>query len=181
MRRNLTLVLLVFLVLTGCRKETDNIPEPIPGADTIPLLYVDNPDTSFIILPDLDTVWIHLETWPGYNGPHQYWNKRVWIGSTDTTRIQVSYGRIVNGQLWDLDNDSLVDGTLDWYVTYVSGGNVQGPIGYRSAYVGLRVTENGKTRYGWIHTPSTYVISEYAIDTSDVPGKQVFAGKWVKY
>jgi hypothetical protein len=172
-------LLIIILGFTGCNKEDDKGNEG--ATDSISLRYVDlNPGTTFINPFSIDSVKISVEQWTEYNGPHPYTNERVWILSTNPAKVMLSFGRISNYQLYSLDKDSLIDESLEWHDSYVSGGYIQAPVGYRSNYVGLKITENGKTHFGWIHTPTCYMMTEYAIDTSSSSGKKIYAGRLKK-
>lgn len=180
MKKIAIILITVSLTFYNCSKEneSDNGKEPV--TDSITLKYVNCADTNFISLFTIDSVKISVETWTGYNGPHAYTNERVWIKSNNPAKIMISFGKIQNGGLYALDKDSLIDESLEWHDTYVSGGYNQGVIGYRSRYVGLKIINDGKTFYGWIHTPTCYKMTEYAIDTSNVINRKIFAGRLKK-
>jgi hypothetical protein len=172
--------LIILIIISGtCDKITDNDSNNLN--DSIALKYIDiNPDTTFINPLINDTVWISVETWTDYSGPHPYTNERVWIKSNNPEEIMISFGKIQGYKLCSLDKDSVIDESLEWYENYVSGGYIQGSIGYRSNYVGVRIIGNGKTYYGWIHTPTCYKMTEYAIDTSDLTSRKILAGRLKK-
>jgi hypothetical protein len=48
--------------------------------------------------------------------------------------------------------------------------------GYLAEYVGLRMDDHSHIYYGWLHKPGD-IITEFAIDTSKVEGRNVLAGR----
>lgn len=145
--------------------------------DSISLQYVDCIDTTFINPFPLDSINILVERWIQWFGPHPYECERVKIKSNNSPKIMISFGKIQNYNLYTLGKDSLIDESLQWYDTYTSGGVIWGYIGYSSKYVGLKIVDNGQTYFGWIHTPTWYKMTEYAIDTSSVSNRKIFAGR----
>jgi hypothetical protein len=176
-------LILVSLIIALLINMCDKVNEPIDSIknDSITLKYIDiNPDTTFINLFAYDTVKISVESWTEYYGPHPYKNERVWIRSNNPSKVMLSFGKIQNNELYSLDKDSVIDESIVWQAVYVSGGYIQELIGYRSNYVGLRIIENDKINYGWIHTPTCYKMTEYAIDTSNVINRKIYAGRLKK-
>ncbi|GEM_PF-1377868 len=180
MKKLWVVTMLFALFLCSCDKKNDSDDPEEPTIDSTALKYTDCADTTFIAFSPADSVILIFESWIEYNGPHPYTNERNWIKSTNPSKIQVSFGKIRDYQLHSLDKDSLIDGSLEWHDTYVFCGNIMGPVGYRSKYVGLRITENGKTHYGWIHKPDCYTLTEFAIDTNSTITRPIYAGKLKK-
>ncbi len=171
--------MIVALSFYNCSKEQESDKKDLIS-DSIALKYTDCPDTNIIALFSMDSIKISVETWTVYYGPHAYTNERVWINSTNPDKIMISFGKIQNNSLYPLDKDSLIDESLEWHDTYVSGGYIQGVIGFRSNYVGIKINDNGKIFYGWIHTPTCYKMTEFAFDTSRVVDRNIFAGRLKK-
>ena len=170
----------VTLAFASCSKDNKSDSSKEFASDSTSLKYVDCADTNIISLFTNDSITISVETWIGYNGPHPYTNERVSIKSNNPSRIMISFGKIQNNSAWLLDKDSLIDESLEWHNYYVSGGYDLGPIGFRSKYVGVKIMDDGKTYYGWIHTPTCYKMTEYAFDTSNVTNRKIFAGRLKK-
>lgn len=179
MKNIIGLLIIITVSFYNCNKEYESEKNDLK-IDSIDLMYVDCPDTNFITLFPMDSIKISVETWTVYYGPHAYTNERVWIKSTNPDKIMISFGKIQNNNLYLLDKDSLIDESLAWHDTYVSGGYIQGVIGFRSNYVGIKINDNGKIFYGWIHTPTCYKITEFAFDTSSVVDRNIFAGRLKK-
>jgi hypothetical protein len=179
MKKVAIVLIVITLAFYNCSKENESNKKDLT-TDSIALKYVDCADTNFISLYTIDSIKISVETWTAYSGPHAYTNERVWIKSNNPTKIMISFGKIQNYELYSLDKDSVIDESLEWHDTYVSGGFIQGVIGYRSKYVGIKIVDIGQTYFGWIHTPTCYKMTEFAIDTSRVLNRKIFAGRLKK-
>lgn len=158
------------MILTSCEKEEK-------ATERVALRYVDViPDTTFININSNDTIKFISEEWIEYNGPHPYTYSRIKITSNNPNKISLSYGKFNEYSLNPLVKNSLVDKSLEWYETYIVGGFILTPIGYKSEYIGIKITENNNTYYGWIHTPTYLKITEYAIDTNSTIQRPIKAG-----
>lgn len=153
----------------------------VPYTDSIPLKYVVCPRVRVIYPFVNDSIKIRVEEWTEYNGPNPYTASRITIESHNPSKIKVSYGKIQNGELVALKKESLIDESLDWHSSYISGGFIQGSIGLFSKYVGMKIILDDRTYYGWIHTPTPDIITEYAFDTCTViDNRKIYAGRLKK-
>jgi hypothetical protein len=148
--------------------------------DSVNLKYVDiDPDTTFINLSGTDSITISVEYWTSFHGPISYQNDRIWIKSNNPSKILLSPGKYFDTPL---EKNSSIDDSIDWFDKYESGGyiNFYGYVGFRSEYVGIKIIDNNKTYYGWIHTPTSLKMTEYAIDTNFLIERKVYAGRLKK-
>jgi hypothetical protein len=181
MKKIIAIISLISIAFTlfNCKKKE------YPGSqienDSIALKHVifDTAVRGFI-LNNSDSIYLDIYEYDCYNGPHKYNCSQVNIKSTDTSKIKLSYG---GNNFGNLKQDSIIDSTLYWCNTYLSGGWVIGigEIGYRSEYIGIKYTDRNHIFYGWLHTPTSYKITEYAIDTTTVQNGTVRAGQILKY
>lgn len=181
MRKLLIFGALLIITSTSFNCKKKELPYLQIENDTIVLKHVNfEPGVTSFKLSDTSSVYLSIYKYDCYYGPHLYTCSHINIKSTDTTRIKLSYGGHNYG---NLSKDSIIDSTLFWCNTYLSGGWVIeiGEIGYRSEYVGIKYTDGNHVFYGWIHTPTSNIIIEYAIDTMVAQKGNVRAGQIKKY
>jgi hypothetical protein len=174
----LTNLAIIFLSIS-CQKDiTQDIENNLN--DTIYLKYIDvDPDSSIVNLTlDCQIIISYEVIDTFYYGPHEYQSTRYTIKSKNTNKLKISYGKIdVTNQIIFLKQDSTINESLDWTNEYVSGGMSEGgSIGYSTKYVGVRLLDEDKIKYGWLHTPSAGKIAGFALDTTGFV-KAVFAGQ----
>lgn len=165
--------LFMALIQAGCN---DDDADPNQGNDSIPLMYSDLGGVTSFILSDSLSVYLDISEWTCYSGPHPNTCYTVDIHSSDDSRLLLSYG---GHQFGNLKKDSLIDSGLLWLPSYLSGGYYieVGDVGYRSPYVGIKLFKGNHIYYGWIHTPQSNTMTEYAIDTSGSGQGVVWAGR----
>jgi hypothetical protein len=165
--------------------DTTALPRSVP--DSIPLkyslvsppsLYVDiDGDGNYDVMIK-DSVWL-------YGDPHN----KIWIFNLATitslnAKLKISPGKFRGGGFGDLKKDSVVNNSLEWYKKYICDGwEWNSNQGLWSEYVGLKMVDNSHTYYGWLHKPGTPggsydgTFTEFAIDTSNIVGGNVLAGR----
>jgi hypothetical protein len=156
--------------------------------DSIPLKYVlEPPGTTYVDIDGdgngdiriTDSLWLYFDPMD----PHKYWIFHLTTIKSLNIKIQISPGRTTGPVQYFLSKDSVINSSLSWFQKYVCNGEeYSNPEGLFSEYVGLKKVENSHTYYGWLHKPGIYgssgdVISEFAIDTSAITGRKIFAGR----
>lgn len=138
--------------------------------DVVSLHFMDlDPDTTFISFPgstSADITVFHstchmpgnTEHPEGYNFPYQG-------VQSDNPNLLISFGKDDAQGKYLLTKDSAINENLTWFTFF----NADGPpqcVNYqqRPDYIGLKLTKNGKTYYGWIRY-ANFKFAEYAMDT----------------
>jgi hypothetical protein len=199
-------VFITFTIFTGCKKEipVNTQPENNPLVDSytsdgitrkriphdsfyinrsfydsIPLKYVWEGQGTTSVDIDGDgnyDVVVKDSVWYYYTDPHKWWRFNLVTIKSLNPKLTISPGKF-SGQVYiDLKKDSVVNNSLRWYTKYVCDGwEWSTQQGLQSEYVGLKMVNNSHTYFGWLHQPEN--MFEFAIDTSNVVGRNVLAGR----
>lgn len=158
-------LVITLLVLVSCKKEDEIMPisSELKQKITVQLDYLDLQSnmTSIEVLPEhIISVEKKVESTCGCGHIDYRYN----IVSKHEN-IQLSYGILPKvGYDTFLKYGDKINDSITWVSSFTNGGDLE--IGYRCEYVGMKIIEDGKTMFGWIHTPTFNGMTEFAIDTT---------------
>ena len=169
----------LFLTFNNCKKDKTDNPIPTPKYDSIPLKYVELiPASNKISLnnDNYNDINYFDTTWTWYIGNDSYQGE-IYNFYVLNPFVKISGLRIKNGWSYALDKDSLIDETAYWSNEINILEQDEYPYMLPSTYLGLKLTKNNKTYYGWLHLSSdSKKITEWALDTSSVANRNIYAG-----
>ncbi len=169
-------IFMLLVALQSCKKEQE---QPLPPASSGSLYYEDLTDIRQLDINSDGETDVEV-----YNQPETTYfaGDTIYHTSLRIRSLNDSLRLSVNGPLYELTYDEIVDENLFWHTNFRLESYVPFQPDHENApYVGLEFRDDGKVYYGWISKPlSNNFFTEFAIDRFYYSEGDVKTGKIVK-